>query len=64
MLTYKLYYNIAPTYLWELISRKESYVNTCLGTDHQLVTLLIIISKCNSIMYATPCKLSEHNIRT
>ena len=28
MLTYKSYYNIAPTYLCELISRRESSVNT------------------------------------
>ena len=34
MLTYKSYYNIAPTYLCELISRKESYVNTRFGADH------------------------------
>ena len=34
MLTYKLYYNIAPTYLYELISKQESHLNTRLGTDH------------------------------
>ena len=34
MLTYKLYYNMAPPYLCELINKKESYVNICLGTDH------------------------------
>ena len=34
MLTYKSYYNIAPTYLCELISRRESSVNTRLGADH------------------------------
>ena len=34
MLIYKSYYNIAPSYLCELISRKESYVNIRLGTDH------------------------------
>ena len=38
MLTYKSYYNIAPTYLCELISRRESSVNTRLGSDqHQLI---------------------------
>ena len=31
MLTYKSYYNISPTYLCELISRRESSVNTRLG---------------------------------
>ena len=36
MLTYKSYYNIAPTYLCELISRRESSVNTRLGSDQQL----------------------------
>ena len=34
MLTYKSYFNIAPTYLCELISRRESSVNTRLGADH------------------------------
>ena len=34
MLTYKSYYNIARTYLCELISRRESSVNTRLGADH------------------------------
>ena len=34
MLIYKSYYNIAPTYLYELISRRESSVNTRLGADH------------------------------
>ena len=34
MLTYKSYYNMAPPYLFELINKKESHVNTRLGTDH------------------------------
>ena len=34
MLTYKSYNNIAPTYLCELTSRRESSVNTRLGADH------------------------------
>ena len=38
MLIYKSYYNIAPTYLRELISSKESSVNTRLGTDHYYAT--------------------------
>ena len=33
MLTYKSYYNNAPTYVCELISRRESYVNTRLGAE-------------------------------
>ena len=33
ILTYKSYYNMAP-YLCELINKKESHVNTRLGTDH------------------------------
>ena len=32
-----MYYNIAPTYLCELISMRESSVNTRLGADHQLI---------------------------
>ena len=41
MLTYKSYYNIAPTYLCELISRRGSSVNTRLGADHhQLVKIV------------------------
>ena len=32
MLTYKSYYNMAPPYLCELINKKESHVNTRLGT--------------------------------
>ena len=34
MLTYKSDNNIAPSYLCELITKKESHVNTRLGTDH------------------------------
>ena len=34
MLTYKSYYNMVPPYLCELINKKESHVNTRLGTDH------------------------------
>ena len=57
MLTYKSHYNIAPTYLCELISRKESSVNTWLGADHhQLFMPPISTWEWN--------KLSEYNIRT
>ena len=44
MLTYKSYYNIAPTYLCEMISRRESSVNTCLGADHHQLIMLPIIT--------------------
>ena len=38
MLTYKSYYNMAPPYIYELINKKESHVNTRLETDqHQLI---------------------------
>ena len=67
MRTYKSYYNIAPTYLCELISRRESSVNTPLGADHH--QLIMQISKdCSntflerSFIYTAPCewnKLSE-----
>ena len=43
MLTYKSYYNMAPPYLCELINKKESHVNTRLGTDHH--QLIMPISK-------------------
>ena len=68
ILTYKSYYNIAPTYLCELISRRKSSANTRLGSDqHQLI--IPPISKVfsntlleRSFIYAAPCewnKLSE-----
>ena len=63
-LTYKSYYNIAPTYLCELVSRREIYVNT------RLKLIMAPISKdCSntflerSFIYAAPCewnKLSEY----
>ena len=65
MLTYKSYYNIAPTYLCELISRRESSVNTRLGADHHQLIMPPISNDCfleGSFIYATPCewnKLSE-----
>ena len=72
MLTYTSYYNIAPTYLCELISRRERSVNTRLGADHHQLIMPSICKDCSntflerSVMYAVPCegnKLSEH-IRT
>ena len=68
MLTYKSYYNIAPTYLCELISRRESSVNTRLGSDQHQLIMPPISKDCSntflerSFIYATPCewnKLSE-----
>ena len=32
--TYQSDYNIVPPYLYELINKKESHVNACMGTDH------------------------------
>ena len=72
MLTYKSYYNIAPTYLCEMISRREGYVNTLLGADHHQLIMPSISKDCSntflerSFIHAAPCewnKLSEH-IRT
>ena len=69
MFTYKSYYNIAPTYSCELISRKESHANTRLGTDHhQLIMPPSSKDWSNtflerSFIYAAPCKwkkMSEH----
>ena len=72
MVTSKSYYNIAPTYLFELISRRESSVNTRLGADHHQLIMPPISKDCSntflerSFIYAAPYewnKLSEH-IRT
>ena len=73
MLTYKSYYNMTPPYLCELMNKKESHVNTRLGTDHhQLNFAAHYCMDCSttfpehSYFYAAPCewsKLSEH-IRT
>ena len=71
MLTYKSYYNIAPSYLCELINKKESHVNTRLHTDHHQLIMSPIRKDCSktflerSIIYAAPCewnKLTEHQI--
>ena len=68
MLTYKSYYTIAPTYLCELISRRESSVNTRLGSDQHQLIMPPISKDCSntflerSFIYAAPCewnKLSE-----
>ena len=54
MLTYKSHYNIALTYLYELICRKESSVIIRLGTDGQLI-MPPICKEC-SFIYAAPCE--------
>ena len=68
MLTYKSYYNIAPIYLCELISRRESSVNTRLRADHHHLIMPLMCKDCSntflerSFIYAAPCewnKLSE-----
>ena len=68
MLTYKSYYNNAPTYLCELISRRESSVNMRLGSDQHQLIMPPISKDCSStflersFIYAAPCewdKLSE-----
>ena len=69
MLTYyKSYYNIASTYFCELIGRRESYVNTRLGSDQHQLIMPPISKDCSntfldrSFIYAAPCewnKLSE-----
>ena len=48
MLTYKSYYNIALTYLCELISRRESSVNTRLGADHHKLIMPPISKDCSN----------------
>ena len=69
MLIYKSYYNMAPPYLCELINKKESHVNTRLGTDHHQLIIPPISKDCSntflarSFIYAAPFewnKLSEH----
>ena len=59
---------ICITYLCELISRRESSVNTRLGVDHHQLIMLPISKDCSntflerSFIYAAPCewnKLSE-----
>ena len=77
MLTYKSYYNMSPPYLCGLINKKESHVNTRLGTDHHQLIMPPLSKDCSnaflerSFIYAAPCEwhisdeytISEH-IRT
>ena len=69
MHTYKLCYNIAPSYLCELVNKNESHVNTRLGTDHHQHIIPPINKDCSntflelSFIYATLCewyRLSEY----
>ena len=48
MLAYKSYNNIAPTYLCELISSRESSVNTRLGADHRQLIMTPISKDCSN----------------
>ena len=73
MLTYNSYYNMAPSYLCELINKKtKSHVNNRLETDHHQLIMPPISKDCSntflqrSFIYTAPCewnKLGEH-IRT
>ena len=69
MLTYKSYYNIAPSYLCKLMHTQKSHVNTRLGTDHHQLIMPPISKDCSNTfleqlyIYAAPCewnKLSWH----
>ena len=46
MLTYKSYYNMASSYLCELINKKESHVNTRLRNDHHQLIMASISKDC------------------
>ena len=65
MFKYKSYYSIAPTYLCELISMRESSVNTLLGADHHQLIMPPISKDCSntflerSFIYAAPCELNK-----
>ena len=65
MLTYKSYYNIALTYLCEMISRRESSVNTWLGSDQHQLIMPPIGKDCSntflerSFIYAVPYKWNK-----
>ena len=65
MLTYTSYCNIAPTYLCELISLKESSVNTRLGADYHQLIIPLVSKDCSntflecSFIYAAQCKWNK-----
>ena len=62
MLTYESYYNIAPTYLYELISGRESSVNMRLWADQHQLIMPPISKDCSntflerSFIYAALCE--------
>ena len=71
MPTYKLYYNIALTYVCKLISRRESFGNTRFGVDQHQLIMPAISKDCSNtflertFIYAAPCEwntLSERQI--
>ena len=45
---HKSYYNMAPPYLCESINKKESHVNTRLGTDHHQLFMPPISKDCSN----------------
>ena len=57
---YKSYYNIVPSYLCEMINKKESHVNTRLGTDHHQLIIPPTSKDCfntfleRSVIHAAP----------
>ena len=65
MPTYKLYYNIAPTYLCKLISRKERFGNTRMDADHHQLIMPAISKYCSNtflertFIYAALCKWNK-----
>ena len=60
MLTYKSYYNIAPTYLCELISRREISVNMRLGEDHHQLIMPPISKDCSKIFLSVHSFMPLH----
>ena len=57
MLTYKSYYNMTPLYLCELIYKKESHVNTRLGSDHHQ----LIMPPISQLVIVLTLSLSVHS---
>ena len=62
MLTYKSHYNIASSYLCEMISKKK-FFETLWGTDSHQLIMPQIINYCwntfleRSFNYAAPCEM-------
>ena len=62
MLTHTSYNNIEPPYLCELINKKESHVNTRLGTDHHHIIMPPISKDCsNTFLSVHSCILLQAN---